>query len=441
MYQEDEDHLVTSTIWRRHSADCKQRANGRYAMKCGCPIWGDGCVDSLRVLRQSLNTRNIRIARKRLAGLLDKYMEKFESKSKPPDSSQQPVQPAPAEVPGPAIVHPSPTATPAPPSTVPPEEIAADDIRLLVNAKKAYLDNCETNGVGKSTIKKYKNVLNQLVHFTEHDEVSKQKKLRKVADFKVTDLDRFRASRKLAKTTSLKELETLRAFWAFCTAREICPKNIAALIKGPKIEDQNDVVPYTHDEMMAIIDACNKFGLHDYERKRARAAVLLLRHTALRISDVALLRRDRISRDKDRWRIFVRTTKNHELVYLLVPDELVEAINALPVPRGAGKNCPYLFWNGNSEPKSQISQVSETLAAVFRKSGVADCHAHRFRHTLATDLVGIGATFEEVADVLGNSPEIVRKHYAKWSKQRQERLDNLVLTVHEDAWKRDSPTA
>ena len=192
---------------------------------------------------------------------------------------------------------------------------------------------------------------------------------------------------------------------------------------------------------MAIIDACNKFGLHDYERKRARAAVLLLRHTALRISDVALLRRDRISRDKGRWRIFVRTTKNHELVYLLVPDELVEAINALPIPRGADKNCPYLFWNGKSEPKSQISQVSETLAAVFRKSGVADCHAHRFRHTLATDLVGIGATFEEVADVLGNSPEIVRKHYAKWSKQRQDRLDNLVQTVHEDAWKRDSPTA
>lgn len=436
MYQDDEDHRITSTIWRRHSADCKKGAGGRYAMNCGCPIWGDGCVNSVRVLRQSLNTRNIRIARKRLAGLLEKYMEKFESKSMPPDPRPQPAPPV-----GAAMVNPIPTATPALPPSARPEEISADDLCLLVNAKKAYLDSCETNGVGASTLKKYKNALNQLIHFTEHDEVSKKKKIRKVADFKVTDLDRFRASRKLAKTTSLKELETLRAFWAFCTARELCSKNIAALIKGPKIEDQNDVVPYTHDEMMAIIDACNKFGLHDYERKRARVAVLLLRHTALRISDVALLRRDRISLDKGRWRIFVRTTKNHELVYLLVPDELVEAINALPTPRGADKNCPYLFWNGKSKPKSQISEVSETLGAVFRKSGVADCHAHRFRHTLATDLVGIGATFEEVADVLGNSPEIVRKHYAKWSKQRQDRLDNLVQTVHEDAWKRDSPTA
>lgn len=83
-----------------------------------------------------------------------------------------------------------------------------------------------------------------LLYFTEHDEICREKKIRKMVDSKVTDLDWFHASRKLAKTTSLKELETLRAFWAFCTARDLCSRNIAALIKGPKIEDQNDVVPY-----------------------------------------------------------------------------------------------------------------------------------------------------------------------------------------------------
>ena len=37
--------------------------------------------------------------------------------------------------------------------------------------------------------------------------------------------------------------------------------------------------------------------------------VLVLRDTALRIGDVALLARDRISRDGYRWRIFLRTGK------------------------------------------------------------------------------------------------------------------------------------
>jgi integrase len=67
------------------------------------------------------------------------------------------------------------------------------------------------------------------------------------------------------------------------------------------------------------------------------------------------------------------------------------------------------------------------LAAVFRKSGVKNSHAHRYRHTLATRLLGQGATFEQVADILGNSPEIVRKHYGKWSKGRQTNVDRLMI--------------
>jgi len=49
---------------------------------------------------------------------------------------------------------------------------------------------------------------------------------------------------------------------------------------------------------------------------------------------------------------------------------------------------------------------------------------------MATELLGNGASFEEVADILGNSPEIVRKHYAKWSPARQSRIDDLMERVH-----------
>ena len=74
--------------------------------------------------------------------------------------------------------------------------------------------------------------------------------------------------------------------------------------------------------------------------------------------------------------------------------------------------------------------AERTLAAVFKKLSVLRAHAHRFRHTLATELLGRGASFEDVADILGNSPEIVRKHYAKWSSARQARIDALMEKVH-----------
>src|SRR5262249_26252001 len=53
---------------------------------------------------------------------------------------------------------------------------------------------------------------------------------------------------------------------------------------------------------------------------------------------------------------------------------------------------------------------------------------HRVRHTLATRLLARGAAFEEIADILGNTLEIVRKHYAKWSKGRQDRIDEVMLS-------------
>ena len=82
------------------------------------------------------------------------------------------------------------------------------------------------------------------------------------------------------------------------------------------------------------------------------------------------------------------------------------------------------------KPKTHKRHVDRCLRAVFKKSGVEGAHAHRFRHTLATELLGRGASFEEVADILGNSAEIVRKHYGKWSVARQSRIDALMEQVY-----------
>jgi predicted transcriptional regulator len=51
-----------------------------------------------------------------------------------------------------------------------------------------------------------------------------------------------------------------------------------------------------------------------------------------------------------------------------------------------------------------------------------------YRRNLATRLLEQGATFEQIADILGNSPAVVRKHYGKWSKGRQANIDQLMFT-------------
>jgi integrase len=53
--------------------------------------------------------------------------------------------------------------------------------------------------------------------------------------------------------------------------------------------------------------------------------------------------------------------------------------------------------------------------------------SHRLRDTFAVDLLEKGIPLEEVSKALGHeSIKTTERHYAKWVKGRQDRLDTLV---------------
>jgi integrase len=56
-------------------------------------------------------------------------------------------------------------------------------------------------------------------------------------------------------------------------------------------------------------------------------------------------------------------------------------------------------------------------------------HAHRWRHTFATQLLSKGVPVSEVAPTLGNSPRIVEKHYSQRLQARQAALEASVKTT------------
>ena len=360
------------TIWRRHTAECPHQAKGRDYLKCNCPIWADGYQDGKRTLRQSLKTRDMARARKRAAAL-----------------------------------------------EFPEERI----FKPVSEAVEAFLGHCKSGGLTDATISKYRNALNKLSEFCKSREIDS---LQEVSTEK---LDEFRAGRKLAQITAAKELEILRVFFRFGVDRKWMPENPGKRITLPRNIKPNDVVPFRPAEIVAILAACDQVGKRAYERLRARAMILTLRYTALRIGDVSMLARDRISRQGGGWRIYIRTEKSGQPVFLPVPPDLKAALDAVPAP-ATNPDSPYFFWNGTGKPKTHKAHIDRCLRAVFTKSGVRSAHAHRFRHTLATELLGRGASCEDVADILGNSPAIVRKHYGKWSAARQSRINSLMERVY-----------
>ncbi|HTX38013.1 MAG TPA: tyrosine-type recombinase/integrase [Bryobacteraceae bacterium] len=240
-------------------------------------------------------------------------------------------------------------------------------------------------------------------------------------------LNGYRVTREVKASTWTKELGTVRHFFRFCLDNEWIFRSWAEKVSMPKNVQPADREPYTPNEVARIIAACNGIGRGAYERLRARAMVLLLRYTALRISDVATLEKSRIRRGE----IFVRTTKNGKPVRLPVHADLQAALDVLPAPRGAADpaNCPYFFWSGNGGTRAIIRDARRTLDAVYVASGVEGACSHRFRHTLATEILEMGGTFEEAADILGDTEAIIRKHYAKWSAGRQARISNLLVQI------------
>ena len=76
---------------------------------------------------------------------------------------------------------------------------------------------------------------------------------------------------------------------------------------------------------------------------------------------------------------------------------------------------PYMFWTGESNPKSCVGDWQRSLRRLFRLAAVPDGHAHRFRDTFAVELLLAGVPLERVSILLGNqSVKVTEKHYTPW---------------------------
>jgi integrase len=66
---------------------------------------------------------------------------------------------------------------------------------------------------------------------------------------------------------------------------------------------------------------------------------------------------------------------------------------------------------------------------VFDEAGSFECGQptpHVFRHTFVRLLLQRGVPPCDVADLIGNTEDVVLKHYARWVPERQERLTNIL---------------
>jgi len=361
---------MSLTAHRRHLDNCGHKDKGWNYTLCTCPIWADGKLDGKR-FRRSLATTDMPLALRRIGRL-----ERGE------DQDFCPLKPA----------------------------------RSTKEAVTAYLKDARDRNLQESSLRSITRTLTQFL------EIAAVKDL-PLDQVNAEHVSRFRGRREMTPRTQRKEIEYLRSFFAFCIVREWTTRNPAKLVKAPIVKN-SPVLPYSKTDIEALLLACERLGSKGrsetpHVRKRARALMLTLLYTGLRISDVTQLTRAALEHNH----LLLRITKNGVPLKILLNDEAAEALRKLPAPGG---NPKYFFWTGNGDWETCAKTLWRTVSTVGKKAGV-HAHPHRFRHTFAVELLTHEVDIRTVQQLLGHeSIKTTEKHYAHFIAAHQAILDSAA---------------
>jgi integrase/recombinase XerD len=225
----------------------------------------------------------------------------------------------------------------------------------------------------------------------------------------------------------------LRNFLRFCYDS----KWLDRVPKTSRIKvEEAPTLPLTAKEYAHLLKTVPVSFPDSQKAARVRGLVQTMRWSGLAIRDAVTLRRDEIIHDKAKrlYRIVTSRQKTGTHVSVPIPpdvaQEILKVLNGSPV---------YVFWStGSGKEQSAVTNWQHDLRKLFRDAGITsegNMLSHRLRDTFAVDLLQKGVPLEEVSKLLGHeSIKTTERHYAKWVKGRQDRLDKLVT----DTWEQGS---
>jgi integrase len=298
--------------------------------------------------------------------------------------------------------------------------------RHLAESIAVFIQDKQVQGVSPGVIGKYARELERL---REHCERSGVFTVQGITRELLTGFCATWESQYPSSMTRAKARERLRSFLRYCFEAQWLER----VPNVPKFKiDEPETQPLTAAEYARLLDAV--YVTIDSKRdgtglqKKVHAFLQCMRWSGLAIQDALTLKRSNLQFDKAKgiYRVTTNRQKTGTHVSVPIPPDVAEELLAV-----LNDNPVHIFWSGNGSPNSARSNWSQRyIAPIFKAAKIhSDGHmmSHRLRDTFAVDLLEKGVPMEEVSKLLGHtSIRTTEKHYAKWSKGRQDRVDSLV---------------
>jgi integrase len=237
-----------------------------------------------------------------------------------------------------------------------------------------------------------------------------------VEAFKVWRIDRITKQKNSRGATGLiLDTAILHRVFAFALESEMVEKNPVRMEGQPGENPEHGAEPFTAKDLSRLREHCGDDLL----------IFLLLRWTGLRGSDaVSLTWREVHFESKEIERV---TQKRKKKVVLPIHTELLFALES-DYERRRPQPIDRVLLNPSTRRPLSRPRLYQRVVAIGKRAGVANAHPHRFRDTLAVDMLSRGASPYDVAKMLGDTIETVEKHYTPFVKELRERVRSILET-------------
>jgi site-specific recombinase XerD len=248
-----------------------------------------------------------------------------------------------------------------------------------------------------------------------------------------------------ASSTARIKYTRLSSFFNYWIKRGKLTQNPLKLaFDRPKLKDEDvrETQPLEQDDLKKLLDRTyfpipgQKHG--EVHRVKQRGLLLLMRYSGMSIVDALKLPRTSLGPNYEMPEdaVELRRTKTGKPVFVLLPKRVAELLRSLP-----NSTPDYFFWDGTVDNRTLTDNWRQSLKRLAQLAGVEGFHPHRMRCTFAVEQLLRGTGIEDVAEMLGNTPEVCARHYAPLAKQRRERLGMLSKQGWDDemVWQEPVP--
>lgn len=247
---------------------------------------------------------------------------------------------------------------------------------------KKYVAVKRIEGIADSTLQRYYDENLKLIRFL-------RRPLQEVTTY---DLRFYLSYRRQHGKISNRTLDGMRrcysSFFSWLAAEGLIGRNPCAALAQIKYRKQVKK-PYSATDMEKLRKACQNI--------RDLALVDFLYSTGCRVSETARMNIEDVDFERMECRVLGKGNKER-IVYLspVAAMHLKEYLGS----REDAEDCLFEGWRGKRVTKNGIEALIRRIGTY---AGVDNAHPHRFRRTLATNLLDRGMNIQDVAQILGHA--------------------------------------